>query len=73
MPPGNNYIYNLQVLSESVGKAVMLVEGPEAQETAKFVLLFDKFFDACPKCGRLLQRSGPYYSETDFRLNHDRH
>ena len=46
MPPGNNYIYNFQVLSESVGKAVMLVGGPEAQETAKFVLMFDKFFDA---------------------------
>lgn len=35
----------MQVLSESVGKALQLTGGPEAEETAKFVMLFDKFFD----------------------------
>uniref|UniRef100_A0A1X7U701 Transposable element P transposase-like GTP-binding insertion domain-containing protein n=1 Tax=Amphimedon queenslandica TaxID=400682 RepID=A0A1X7U701_AMPQE len=34
-----------QVLSESVGKALQLTGGPEAEERAKFVMLFDKFFD----------------------------
>ena len=34
-----------QVLSESVSKALVLTGGQEAQETAKFVALIDKFFD----------------------------
>lgn len=28
-----------------MGKAIELTGGPEAKETAKFVLLFDKYFD----------------------------
>ena len=64
----------VQVLSESVGKALQLTGGPEVQETAKFVLMFDKFFDAL-NVGDF--NSGwhkrkpfqtPYYSEKDFRL-----
>lgn len=33
------------MLSESVGKALCLAVGSEAEETARFVLIFDKFFD----------------------------
>ena len=29
-----------------MGKALQLTGGPDVQETAKFVLLFDRFFDA---------------------------
>ena len=34
-----------QVLSESVSKALTLTAGSEVQKTARFVLMFDKFFD----------------------------
>jgi hypothetical protein len=34
-----------QVLSESVGKAIELTGGPATEETSKFILMFDKFFD----------------------------
>ena len=53
---------------------MQLVGGPEAQETAKFVLLFDKFFDALNvgdfHSGRHHRKpfQRPYYSENDFRL-----
>ncbi len=33
------------MLSESVAKALPLVVGPAATETARFVSMFDKFFD----------------------------
>jgi hypothetical protein len=33
------------VHSETVGKAIELTGGIEAQETAKFIMIFDKFFD----------------------------
>lgn len=39
------HIINMQVLSESVAKALPLVVGDEARETARFVEMFDKFFD----------------------------
>ena len=35
----------LQVLSDSVAKALPIVVGPVAEETAKFAAIFDKFFD----------------------------
>ena len=35
----------LQVLSESVGKGLNMTGGPDAEETSRFVLMFDKFFD----------------------------
>lgn len=37
---------NLQVLSESVGRALSLTGGPKAEETAKFTSMFDRFFYA---------------------------
>lgn len=63
------------VLSESVGKALQLVGGPDAQETAAFVLMFEKFFDALNvgdfHSGKHYQKpfQSPYYSASDFRLN----
>ena len=41
----SSYVHTYQVLSESVGKAISMTGGPEAEETSKFVLMFDKFFD----------------------------
>lgn len=35
----------LQVLSESVGKALELTGGADVEETATFVHMFDRFFD----------------------------
>ena len=35
----------MQVISESVGKALQLTRITEMQGTAEFVLMFDKFFD----------------------------
>ena len=32
-------------MSESVGKALQLTGGDDVTETAKFVIIFDKFFD----------------------------
>lgn len=37
--------FTLQVLSESVSKALKLTGGMEATETARFVEMMDKFFD----------------------------
>ena len=38
--------YFLQLLSETVAKALVLSGDPAVQETAKFVTMSDKFFDA---------------------------
>ena len=38
-------VFNLYVSSESVSKALSLVGGESAKETAKFVAMMDKFFD----------------------------
>ena len=43
---GITVAFFMQVLSKSVRKALQLTEGPEAQKTARFVLMLDKFFDA---------------------------
>lgn len=62
------------MLSESVGKALQLTDGPDVEETAKFVLMFDKFFDclnvtnftnAARKRKPFLE---PYTSAEDVRL-----
>ena len=45
-----------QVLSETVSKALPLVVGKEATETARFVDIFDKFFGHF-ECQRLHIRS----------------
>ena len=39
-------VFVIQVLSESVSKALQLTSGEEAYETAHFVGMLDKFFDA---------------------------
>ena len=64
----------IKVLSESVSKAVELIGGVEAAETAMFLIMFDKFFD-CLKVSNCLeghqQRKPfrePYRSADDFRL-----
>ena len=65
----------MQVLSESVGKALQLTGGPDAQETARFVLMFDKFFDALNvgdfKSSKHHRKpfQAPYVSNDDFRLD----
>ena len=61
-------------MSQSIEHSRRSVGGREAKETAKFVLMFDKFFDALNVrnfCGGIYHRKpfqSPYYSETDFRL-----
>ena len=65
----------MQVLSESVGKALQLMGGPEVQETARFILMFDKFFDALNvgdfKSSKYHRKpfQAPYVSNDDFRLD----
>ncbi len=36
----------LQVLSESVSKALQMTGGSEVEETARFALMMDRFFDS---------------------------
>ena len=38
--------HSIQVLSESVSKALQEVRGEEVAETAKFCLMMDRFFDS---------------------------
>ena len=62
------------MLSESVSKALMLVCGEEASETAHFVEMMDKFFDALNVknytigCHSLKPFKLPYRSKSDMRL-----
>lgn len=68
------YVLILQVLSESVAKALRLLGGPEVEETARFCSMMDKFFDAMNvgnfTCGRQSRKAfkAPYRSASDFRL-----
>ena len=68
------YIHILQVLSCSVSKALTLLGGSEASETAEFCDVFDKFFDALNVSnftnGKHHRKpfQNPYRSGTDFRL-----
>ncbi|KAL5500013.1 hypothetical protein EMCRGX_G011503 [Ephydatia muelleri] len=63
-----------QLLSETVAKALVLSGDPAVQETAKFVTMFDKFFDALNVSNytsgvnkrKVFQQ--PYRSGDDFRL-----
>ena len=61
-------------MSETVSKALELTGGRNAQETAKFVSMIDKFFDCLNvnnyDTGRLKRKvfKQPYRSGTDFRL-----
>ena len=64
----------IQVLSETVSKAIQLTGGPETDETSKFVLMFDRFFDVLNvtnfnnwvRTRKPFQR--PYNSGNDERL-----
>ena len=62
------------MLSESVSQALHLTGGDEASETAHFIGLMDKFFDALnvhnfSHGARALKPfQMPYTSTTDFRL-----
>ena len=70
------YMYiKMQVLSESVSKALTLTGGEKTQETAKFTSYLDRFFDSLNVsnfCNGKKQRKpfqDPYRSSSDFRLN----
>ena len=68
---------HMQVLSESVWKALQLTGGPEVEETVRFISFFDKFFDcfnvSSYSAGRRHRKvfQQPYRSSTDFRLKVD--
>lgn len=63
-----------QVLSDSVSKALPIVVGEKAKETARFAAMFDQFFDALnvsnfTNGARHRKRfSHPYRSKDDERL-----
>ena len=69
-----NLYAHLQVLSNSISKALTLLVGDEATETAKFAEMFNKFFDCLNASNFTVgkqQRNvfkNPYYSAEDFRL-----
>ena len=69
-----NLYAHLQVLSNSISKALTLLVGDEATETAKFAEMFNKFFDCLNTSNFTVgkqQRNvfkNPYYSAEDFRL-----
>ena len=64
----------VQVLSESVSKALELSGEPQVQRTAEFVGIFDKFFDIMNVSnfsnGKMQRKvfKNPYRSSHDFRL-----
>ena len=64
----------MQVLSESVSKALRLTGGEEVYETARFVSMVDRFFDSLNvntfTYGKFKRKAfqDPYRSEQDFRL-----
>ena len=66
--------FNAQVLSESMSKALLLICGENASETAKFVGMADKFFDALNihnymhGVRKLKLFQAPYTSSEDMRL-----
>ena len=63
-----------QVLSESFSKALTLIGGENVKETAKFVTMMDKYFDALNVSnftnGKHKRKpfQNPYRSADDFRL-----
>jgi len=67
----------VQVLSESVAKAMKLTGGDEVTETVRFVEMFDRFFDCLNvnnfTSGRHKRKvfQYPYRSAGDFRLKVD--
>ena len=70
----NKFQCHAQSLSESVSQALTLYGGDEAKETAKFTLMFDKFFD-CLNVSNYTDGKhhrkpfqSPYRSSDDFRI-----
>ena len=68
-------MFVLQVLSESVSKAIEITGGPDTTETLKFILMFDRFFDLLnvsnftnATCRRKPFQQ-PYINSEDVRLN----
>ena len=67
-------LYIIKLLSESVSKAVELIGGAEASETARFLLMFDKLFDSLnvstfsEGCQSRKPFRQPYHSADDFQL-----
>lgn len=62
----------IQVLCESVGKVLELTGGTDTEETACFVLMFDKFFDSLNVTKRTRTRKSfchPYRHKGDQRLD----
>lgn len=63
-----------QSLSESVSKALTLYGGEETEETALFVIMFDRFFDCLNVSNytnakrKLKVFQNPYRSADDFRI-----
>lgn len=64
----------MQVLSQSVSKALQMTVGTRAKETARFADMFDRFFD-CLNCSTLSAGKrtrnpfkSPYRSGTDWKL-----
>ena len=51
------------MLSQSVAKALQFSQGPEVEETAKFVDMFDKFFD----CLYVNNFTAGYHKRKDFQ------
>lgn len=66
--------HSIQVLSESVSKALQEVRGEEVAETAKFCLMMDRFFDSLNVTNysegyeKLKPYRMPYRSVEDFRF-----
>ena len=64
----------MQVLSNSVAKAMQLKKDDKLDETIKFITMFDKWFDclnvSALSAGKLSRNSfkSAYCSEKDFRL-----
>ena len=62
----------MQVLSKSVSGALFLFGGPEAEEIAVFVKMFDEWFDAVNVCNlsddqyQRMPFKNPYRSGKDF-------
>ena len=64
----------VQVLSNSVAKALKLTGGPDVEKTAKFASMFDKFFDCLNvsnfEAGKRSRNSfkSPYYKQQNSVL-----
>ena len=63
-------VLNMQVLSESVAKALKLTEGDDVEETVRFTTMMDKFFD-CMNVNNFssgVKRGNDFNNLTDLRM-----